>query len=52
MDINVAYHIQNWNRVVGPRSKFIRETSTHMIFLHPTKGYREISKKRLMIALA
>lgn len=35
-----------WNTLVG-KMQFVREEDTHMVFLHPTKGYRRIAKKRL-----
>ncbi len=36
-----------WNGIVGKRLKFVREEEEHMLFLHPTKGFRRIRKKRL-----
>ena len=35
-----------WNALVG-KMQFVREEKNHMVFLHPTKGYRKIAKKRL-----
>lgn len=42
----IDLHVRRWNALVG-RMQFVREEGKHMVFLHPTKGYRRISKKRL-----
>ncbi|WP_448955705.1 hypothetical protein [Labrys neptuniae] len=41
---------RGWNSIVGPRCQYIREEGTHVVFLHPTKGYRRITKRRLGLA--
>lgn len=45
----IELKINRWNALVG-RMRFIREEGNHMVFLHPTKGYRKISKKRLGVS--
>ena len=42
----IEQHIALWNHVVGKRL-VVREEGKHMILLHPTKGYRKVSKRRL-----
>lgn len=45
----IDLHVRNWNRVVPAKYRFVREEGDHMVFLHPTKGFRFISKKRLAV---
>lgn len=42
-----ALQIAKWNAIVPKSYIFQWEGSTHFVFLHPTKGFRPISKKRL-----
>lgn len=48
-ELVIGLQTARWNRLVAPRYRLMPslETDTHMTFLHPTKGYRKISKKRL-----
>lgn len=41
--------IDKWNRMVPKSYTLVDETDTHWVFLHKTKGYRTISKRRLPI---
>ena len=41
--------IAKWNSMVPPSYKLVSETNTHWVFIHNTKGYRKISKRRLPI---
>lgn len=43
----VELQTQRWNSLVHKRYRFVRETETALVFCHPTKGFRHISKKRL-----
>jgi len=45
----IDLRIKRWNALVG-KMKFVREEGNSMVFLHPTKGYRRISKKRLAVS--
>lgn len=36
-----------WNAKVGKRCRFVLEEGDHMVFIHPTKGFRRIRKARL-----
>ena len=40
---------RKWNALVSKRLTFDRFTDTHAVFIHPTKGRRRISLKRLML---
>lgn len=40
----------HWNKIVGKRLVLMGETATHFLFVHPTKGKRKISKRRLGVA--
>lgn len=36
-----------WNTAVSQKARYIRETPTAHVVLHPTKGFRFIGKRRL-----
>lgn len=36
-----------WQQAVSEKARYIREAPTHHLVLHPTKGFRYISKRRL-----
>lgn len=36
-----------WQSAVSEKARYIRETATAHVVLHPTKGFRYISKRRL-----
>lgn len=36
-----------WHRIIPPCAKNITFADTHVRYLHPTKGYRYVSKRRL-----
>ena len=40
-------HTAVWQSAVSAKARFIRETPTAYVVLHPTKGYRWIGKRRL-----
>ncbi len=42
----IQLHVEQWNRVVGRRSRLIREESDRFVTLHPTKGFRHVHKRR------
>lgn len=43
----INLQVAAWNRTVGPRSRFLRFEARAAVFLHPTKGFRRVSKGRL-----
>lgn len=46
-DFLIHLQTQKWNSLVHKRYRYVRETDTALVFCHPTKGHRFISKKRL-----
>jgi hypothetical protein len=48
-ELLVDLQTRKWNSLVPERYRFVRETETHFTFLHPTKGFRSISKRRLAL---
>lgn len=46
-DILIAVRTQKWNSLVPASYRYVRETASGFVFIHPTKGFRHISKKRL-----
>lgn len=43
----INLHARRWNAIVGKKVRLVDEDATHFRFLHPTKGFMRISKKRL-----
>jgi hypothetical protein len=43
----MALRVAKWNAIVSKKMKFIREEGDSYVFLHVTKGWRYVSKKRL-----
>lgn len=40
-------HTAVWQSAVSAKARFIRETPTAYVVLHPTKGFRYVGKRRL-----
>lgn len=43
----INLHARRWNALVSPKLRYVDEDATHIRFLHPTKGFKRISKRRL-----
>jgi hypothetical protein len=46
----MALAASRWNSNIPARAKLIEVGETHVTYLHPTNGWRAVSKKRLGIA--
>jgi len=44
---SIDFRTFRWNALVTKKMRFVREEGDSIIFLHATKGFRAISKKRL-----
>jgi len=44
-----AMKAARWNALVSPKMRLIGSDSTHLLFLHATKGHRRIAKRRLWV---
>ena len=45
--LNTITALRTWNSIVGKRLAFVGETPSHFLFVHPTKGKRRVSKRRV-----
>lgn len=42
--------LQKWNSIVSSKMRFLKIEENHVLFLHATKGFRRVAKKRLGVA--
>jgi len=40
-------HTAVWQHAVSAKARFVRETPTAYVVLHPTKGFRYVGKRKL-----